>query len=245
MKILVCIKESCEHGEMNRFDTFALEEALLWKETLNRKPSHTVTVDVLTMGTETASNIIKRAYGMGADNGFHILTRNHDYIPALVTAKALAKVLGKGRYDIILTGIMSEDMMSGQTGPMLAEILGLPCATGVLKAKPSNTDETIHADRELEGGFRDCIVIKMPCVLTIHAGINKPRYPSLSHMLNAGKKKITTLVKEDVLHEQVIEKEELVDLVLPAKTRSGRELSGSLTDKANQLRLFLEQKNFL
>ncbi len=244
MKILVCIKESCEEGEMNRFDTFALEEALVLKETLNRELFPDVSVDVLTLGCISASRLIKRAYGMGADHGIHILTPKSDYSPALITASALAPVIDEGGYDLILTGIMSEDMMAGQTGPMLAEILGLPCTTGVIKANLPDT-KTIYVERELESGFVACMTIKMPCVLTLHAGINTPRYPSLSNMLTAGKKEITTLLMKTIVPEPVTEKEDFVALIHPAKTRSGRELTGSLTEKAGQLRLYLERLNYL
>ncbi|MDA3790016.1 MAG: electron transfer flavoprotein subunit beta/FixA family protein [Desulfobacula sp.] len=246
MKILVCIKQVGDGGDMNRFDEHALEQALLLKEQQDVLISGMNRVDVVTAGPPGAEKIIRRAFGMGADRGYHIVTEDSGYISSFMTASWLAAVAKKTSYDLILTGIMSEDMMAGQTGPMLAGIMGFPCATGVVKTTLLTTDNAIEVEREMENGFRDCLVIRLPAVLTIQAGINIPRYPCLSNMLAANKKQIITLTTADLFPGTIPKaRETCVGMEDPKKTRVGRLLEGSLSDKAEQVLIFLREKNLI
>ncbi|RLB93772.1 MAG: hypothetical protein DRH26_03030 [Deltaproteobacteria bacterium] len=245
MKILVCIKQVGDDGDMNRFDAHALEEALFIKEHSDNTMPEPVSVDIVTAGPSTAEKIIRRAFGMGADRGFHIVTENSDYISSFVTAFGLSAVAKKTSYDLILTGIMSEDMMAGQTGPMMAKILNLPCATGVIKIFLPLTGKTIKVEREMENGFRDGLVILLPAVLTIQAGINTPRYPCLSNMLSANRKQILSLSSEDLFLEPIRARESCIGMEDPEKARTGRVLEGSVADKAAQLFSFLREKNLI
>ncbi|MEA3347763.1 MAG: electron transfer flavoprotein subunit beta/FixA family protein, partial [Pseudomonadota bacterium] len=200
---------------------------------------------VVTAGPLKASKIIRRAFGLGADKSFHIVTEDPEYVSSFVTASRLAVVAKKIPYDLILTGIMSTDMMAGQTGPMLAKIMGLLCATGVIKTSLPSSDNVIEVERELENGFRDCLTIQMPAVLTIQSGINTPRYPRLSKMLNAGQKEITILQEAELFPEPIEAREVCIGLEQPKRTRSGRVLEGSLSDKAEQLLALLKEKNLI
>ncbi|MCP3942690.1 MAG: electron transfer flavoprotein subunit beta/FixA family protein [Desulfobacteraceae bacterium] len=245
MKILVCIKQGLDDGKMSRFDEFALEEALALKDKLGKPGSLDVVVDVITAGPVHAVAVLKRAFGMGADRGIHIITRDIGYMPAFVTASNLAVVAGRQDYDLILTGIMSQDMMEGQTGPMLAEFLGMPCATAVVKSKMGTVPGIVRVEREMENGYKDCLDVHLPAVLTIQAGINIPRYPSLSKMLVAAKKSITTLVEEDLFSNPVSPKEFLVAIEYPDQTRAGQRLDGSLDDQVRQFQSFLQEKGLV
>ncbi len=245
MRILVCIKQIGDSGDMNRFDAYALEEALELKEQLDDDKQGLVSVDIVTMGPPEASKIIKRAFGMGADRGYHIVTEDTGYVSSFVTASRLAVVAKKTSYDLILTGVMSEDMMEGQTGPMLANIMGFPCATGVVKTSLSAGDNSIEVEREMENGLLDCLMIQLPVVLTIQAGINTPRYPSLSNMLAAGRKEITSLTEANLFPEPVRARQFCVGMEYPEKTRSGKMLEGSLSDKAEQVFAFLREKDLI
>ena len=191
MKILVCIKAVPEpehaicngnvfpevsiddHTElrMNRFDEFAVEEAVLIKESF---PG--TIVDVITMGPENAVKTIKRAIGMGADNGIHILSDYHTSCDAVAVSSCIAKMTKEENYDLILCGIMSEDMMQFSVGPMMAQRLSLPWATSVIKANIAPDNQKIRVERELEGGVKAVIDINLPALLTIQSGINEPRY---------------------------------------------------------------------
>lgn len=244
MKILVCIKQGTDEGEMSRFDEFALEEALDLKDKCEESGVTDSRVDVITAGPAPVVAVVKRAFGMGADQGIHIVTRT-GYRPAFVTASNLAAVAGEGNYDLILTGIMSEDMMDGQTGPMLAELLNYPCATAVVKTHLNPAAGIVAVEREMEGGYRDCLDICLPAVLTVQAGINTPRYPSLSKMLAAGKKCVTTLAEESLLSVSVRPKESLVAIELPEQTRAGQRIEGSLADQVQQFKAFLQEKDLL
>lgn len=245
MNYLVCIKQGGHDGDMNRFDSHALEQALLLKEQQDATLSGVNRVDVVTAGLPGAEKMIQRAFGMGADTGYHIITTDPG-ISSFITASYLAVVARKTSYDLIFTGIMSEDMMAGQTGPMLAKIMGLPCATGVVKTCLKPREQKIQVEREMEKGYRDSLVIRLPAVLTIQSNINIPRYPSLSNMLAANQKQIITLTAQDLFRGRAIPKarETCVGMEEPLKTRAGRLLEGSLSDKAEQVLMLLREKNF-
>lgn len=148
------------------------------------------------------------------------------------------------QYDLILTGIMSQDMMYGQTGPMLAELLNFPCATGVVKIRFPINNNFIQVEQELENGFIDCLEIKLPALLTIQAGINIPRYPSLSNLLAAEQKTIITRKETDILPRPVGAKEFYVSMETPEKTRDGLVFEGSPASSANKLLIFLKKHDF-
>ncbi len=243
MKILVCIKQIGDNGQMNRFDAHALEEALLIKERLTAQRAEPTTVHVVTAGPAAAADIIRRAFGLGADAGFHIITEETEYTPSLVTANQLVAVARQTSYDLILTGIMSADMMAAQTGPMLARILEIPCATGVVNTCLNLEKNFIEVERELENGLRDLLEIDLPALLTIQAGINTPRYPRLSNMLAASRKEIINIPAETLT--PISEHEVCIGWEEPEKTRAGRRLEGSLSAKAEQLFAILKEKDLL
>jgi electron transfer flavoprotein beta subunit len=246
MKILICIKQINDNGDINLFDAHALEEAVRLKQKFEKHENKEfVSVDVVTVGSSESSKIIRRAFGMGADKGYHIVTKDIKYGFSFETASKLAVIAKKVSYDLILTGIMSQDLMSGQTGPMLAEILGLPCVTGVIKTNLTNDGYSIEVEQEMENGFRNCLEVTLPALLTIQAGINTPGYPTLSRMLAAGKKEIITFREADLFPKNIKPvqvRETYVSMEVPQKTRSGHVLTGSLTDKAKQLLTILQEK---
>ena len=145
MKLLVCVKQipdpdapagvnadgrwvEIDGGAfvMNRFDCFALEEALRIREEIPE-----TRIDVVSVGPERVETVLRRALGMGADHGIHILTECDGYLSPFATATWIAAHVRACHYDLILTGIMSGDDMNGQVGPLIAEMLHLPCATSV------------------------------------------------------------------------------------------------------------------
>lgn len=255
MKILVCIKQVPESDaapgtdrseqwvvfnqhlkyKMNRFDEYALEEALLIKETTGG-----VSIDVITVGSEKSGEVIKRAFGMGADRGIHIVISNNKYNDPNATAKLIADEVKKEKYDLILTGIMSEDMMQAQTGQMLAEYLNLPCSTGIISLEIQPDQNSVIAKREIEGGLREGIKAQLPALFTIQAGINTPRYPTLSNILKADTKELISIKKNT--GEQL---QKAVSVRPPIKSRAGTFLEGSAEEKAKQLYSILKDKNTL
>jgi electron transfer flavoprotein beta subunit len=244
MKILTCIKQSNDSSDISRFDAHALEEAISIKQELENQKIDLVDLDVVTIGTSESSQILKRAFGMGADNGYHIVCKKK-YASSYETASRLAVIAQKASYDLILTGIMSQDMMAGETGPMLAEIMGLPCVTGAVRTNLTLSSYSIEVEQEMENGFRNCLDITLPAVLTIQAGINTPGYPTLSRMLAAGKKKIHTIRESDLScknSDPVQIRQTYVSLENPQKTRNSQVLQGTITDKARHLLTVLQEK---
>lgn len=253
MKILVCIKQVPESEpetdeknrwvtgstplgyKLNRFDEYAIEEALLIKEAFDG-----VSIDVITVGPERAREVIKRAFGMGAAKGVHVITEETTYNDPHNTAFLIAKEAQKKNYDLILTGIISEDMMQAQTGQMVAEILDLPCSTGIVSLKIDPEQGFAFAEREIEGGLREKIETKLPALFTIQAGINTPRYPTLSNILKADTKE---LISVDAIVKE--KRQTAVSVGYPVKSRSGTILTGSIDDKAKQLYKILKDKNAL
>lgn len=255
MKILVCIKQVPDPDavpepdpseqwvdfsshikyKMNRFDEYALEEALLIKESLND-----VSVDVITVGTEISGDVIKRAFGMGADRGIHIVIPDSGYIDPQTISHLIATEVMKEEYSLILTGIMSEDMMQGQTGQMIAEILNIPCCTSVISLDIQHDLISVIAKREIEGGIREGIKTKLPALFSIQAGINTPRYPTLSNILKADSKELIS-IERNADHQL----QKAVFIKRPEKSRAGEFLDGSTEDKARRLYSILKDKNIL
>jgi len=258
MKLLVCVKQVMESGsiiqindskkwidhlasnrfEMNKFDAYAVEEALLIKEQFPDSR-----IDIITVGPDHAKETLRRALGMGADEGILLADNHKGYRPPFRTATWIAAYARDKDYDLILTGIMSEDEMNGQTGPMLAEILLVPCCTGTIRETLSPDKKTVSVEREIEGGARDMFDIKLPCVLTLQTGINSPRYPALSKVLRAKKKKM------NVIDVNFLEKNKqtltLKNIQHPKKTRKGILLNGTTEGKVDQLMDILSKKALL
>lgn len=259
MKILVCVKQIpdierivvrdgpdgmaaldiSDEFRLNHFDEFAVEEAVRIKETMAR-----VHIDVITVGPERAAEVLKRPMGMGADEGIHLKTpTDKDPGPAAVAAWIAAYAL-PGGYDLILCGSMSEDGMHGQVGPMLAARLDLSYATQVIAITlASDPPGRLSIEREIEGGVREILEIRMPALLTLQPGINRPRYPSLSKLLRANRQKLET-ISTDTL-EPVGALIDCLGLVVPEQRRASQVLTGSAMEKADQLAAILKEKAFL
>ena len=164
---------------LNPYDEFAVEEALRRKEQAGSGE-----VMVLSLGPAAAQETIRTALAMGADRGVLLQT---DRVPAdgLVVARALAAELEDGGFDLILCGKIAIDDSSHQVGPMVAELLGLPCVTAV--SKLDLTGGTGTAEREVEGGV-EVVEFPLPAVITADKGLNEPRLPALKGIMAAKKK---------------------------------------------------------
>jgi electron transfer flavoprotein beta subunit len=200
MKIAVCIKrvpdsetrvkiasdgksldEAGVKFVLNPYDEFAVEEALRRKEAGGE-------VVIVSLGPAAAQETIRSALAMGADRGVLLQT---DRIPAdgLETAKALAAELKDGGWDLILCGKMAIDDYNHQVGPMVAELLGLPCVTAVAHLELAAGRGT--AEREVEGGV-EVVEFPLPAVVTTEKGLNEPRYPALKGIMAAKQKPLQT-----------------------------------------------------
>ncbi len=167
--------------EMNEPDAYALEEALQLKEKYGGE------VIAVCAGPPGAARTIREALAKGADRALHIEEEVVAW-DTLALARLLAKAIAPEKPDLILTGLQSDDLGYGQTGVVLAELLGLPHATIIMAVEP--VDGRVRVKRELEGGWFQHIEMPLPAVLTIQSGINKLRYATLMGIKKAKTKEI-------------------------------------------------------
>jgi electron transfer flavoprotein beta subunit len=220
------IRESDIGFEMNEPDSFALEEALRLKE------KHGGEVVVISMGPERARQTIKEALAKGADRGILIADDKVFLLDPLASANSLATVLRKESCDLLLTGLQSDDQGFGQTGVLLAELLGLPHATIIMQIELDGA--RLKLKRELEAGWFQWIELQLPAVLSIQSGINKVRYASLKGIMAAKKKEIATIPRDSLgLVQEPTQRVERI--YVPQKTKKTEFITGSPKEAAAQL----------
>ena len=244
MNIVVCIKQVpakdaplhiAEGGwiretdigfEMNEPDSYALEEALRLKE------KHGGEVVALSMGPERVRQTIKEALAKGADRGIHVADDKSYALDPLGAARSLAAAIRQQNFDLVLTGLQSDDNGFGQTGVLLAELLGLPHATIIMSIEVSG--DRMKLKRELEAGWFQWMECPLPGVLSIQSGINKVRYATLKGIMAAKKKEIAAIPREslavDTAPTQRIER-----IYVPQKTKQTEFLTGPPKEAAAKL----------
>ncbi len=213
---------------MNRFDEFAVEEALRIRESLTD-----VKIDAISVGPSRVTSTIRKAMEMGADNGIHILIPDEQYHPPYETASLIASYAGGKEYDLIFTGVMSEDDMQCQVGQLIAGILDIPFASSCMQERLDSEKNTIYVEREIEQGLRESLELALPALLTIQSGINRPRYPSLSNVLRAKKQEIITIDAKSLPLPE--ERERLTGISYPKKSKNSIFIEGSTEEKAAKL----------
>jgi electron transfer flavoprotein beta subunit len=220
------IDEDDLNFEINEPDAYALEAALQ----LNEK--HGGEVIALCAGPARASQIIREALAKGADRALHIEDDQVSSWDSLVLARRLAKAIEPEKPDLILTGLQSDDLGSGQTGVVLAEVLGIPHATIIMAVEAQNGG--IKVKRELENGWFQNIEMPMPAVLTIQSGINKLRYATLMGIKKAKTKEVKRLIAGE-LEVAATETATIERVYLPLKAKRTEMLGGSAKEAAAKL----------
>ena len=169
---------------MNEADEYALEEALVLKKEYGGE------VSLVTVGGLTAQETLYQGLGKGADRVVRIDTNVND---SMNIARALAKALEGMKYDLILTGVESEDNLAAQVGGLLAEMLGLPFAYAVTKVEGAESGDTVQITKELGGGLTQLIEMRLPCLLCIQMGIAPLKYVPARKLLRARSKPIKSV----------------------------------------------------
>jgi len=223
------IVESDLQFAMNEPDAYALEEALQLKE---KSAAADGEVIVVSAGPERVGAAIREALAKGADRGIHIVCDDLGARDALGVARLLAAAIQPERPDLILTGLQSEDLGLGQTGVIVAELLGLPHATLILHVEKTATGVTVK--RELEEGWFQTVELPTPAVLTIQSGGNKLRYATLMGIKRAKTREVRRLTAAelgaDAAPVVVLER-----VSLPQKQKSTHILSGTAKEAAAAL----------
>jgi electron transfer flavoprotein beta subunit len=220
------IRETDIGFETNEPDSYALEEALRLKE------KHGGEVVAVSLGPERVKQTIKEAMAKGADRGIHVLDEKFHLLDPLAAARSLAAAVQGENFDLLLTGLQSDDHGFGQTGVLLAELLGHPHATIIMSIEVQ--DGKLRLKRELEAGWFQWMEAPLPAVLSIQSGINKPRYATLKGIMAAKKKEIQTVAREslgvDASPAQKVER-----IYVPTKSKKTEMIGGSAKEAAAAL----------
>ncbi len=225
------IEESGFQWSMNESDAYALEEALQLKEKNGGE------VVVLSAGPERVGSTIREALAKGADRGIHVESDGLGGWDALSVAKLLAEAARSENADLVLTGLQSDDLGYGQTGVILAELLGVPHASLILHVDAESVEgpqAQIKVKRELEEGWFQTIELPLPAVLTIQSGGNKLRYATLMGIKKAKTKEVrkTTPAELGVTATAVATLEQIAQ---PKKQKTTQMLSGGPKEAAAAL----------
>lgn len=175
---------------MNPFDRQALEAALMLKDKEGAK------VTVLTMGLPQATDILKEAIAMGADEGILLSDRALAGSDTLATSMALAAAVKHiGDYDLVMCGKQAVDGDTAQVGPEMAEHLGIPQITGALKI--DYADGKFVVVRENESSVQT-LACAAPLLVTVTRAEKEPRFASIKGKMKARKAAIPTLTVADL-----------------------------------------------
>jgi len=220
------IQEADLTYEINEPDAYALEEGLQLKE------KHGGEVVVLCAGPEGAAQTIREALAKGADRAIHVDEEKLGEFDPLALARLMAAALQAERPDLVLTGLQSDDLGYGQTGVILAEVLGLPHATIIMQVEKQNGG--IRVKRELEDGWFQHVDMPLPALLTIQSGINKLRYATLMGIKKAKTKEVKRLTAAE-LGVTPRASVRLARVYLPEKSKHTQILDGSPKEAATKL----------
>ena len=193
------IKEDNASFVMNLPDNFAIEEALIIKEKLGKGE-----VVIVSQGPRRVQKVIREGLAKGADRGIHIEESGQIETDPLSIAKSIASVIKDENFDLVLSGLQSDDTGMGQTGVLVGELLNMSVATLVIETDIDK--EKIKVKRELESGWFQWVTLGSSASITIQSGINQPRYPSLKGIMGAKKKEIKVVESLSMDKKQSINK---------------------------------------
>ena len=252
MKILVCIKqvpdmeskfqlnsEGLWYGEanlawrMNEYDEYAVEQAVRLKEQLGQAD-----VCVLSLGPERVKEAMKKALAMGADRGVHLLQEEPWRLEPFAVASLIAAWAGPQGFDLILTGMQSQDRGSAQVGTLLGELLGLPVLGTLVEF--AYEGGRVSGKRELEGGLKAKVSAATPLVATCQLGLNTPRYPTLPNIMKAKKKEIQTIAASSF--GSFAPRVRTLKAAFPEKRKGGMVIRGDVAESTKQLLAVLKEK---
>jgi electron transfer flavoprotein beta subunit len=217
------IREGDASFEMNEPDAYALEEGLRLKE------KHGGEVVVCAAGPARAAQVIREALARGADRAIHVEHDDLGAADAFSVAGALAEAMRDEAFDLVLTGLQSDDQGHAQVGVVLAERLGIPHATIIMDVQVEGGG--LRVKRELEGGWFQWIALPLPALLTIQSGINQLRYATLKGIMAAKKKEVRRVAPAAAPAAS----QQIAALYVPERSKATRMIAGSPAEAAQEL----------
>lgn len=252
MKILVCVKQVPDmesrfkvnaEGQwydnsdlawrMNEYDEYAIEQAVQLKEQVGEAD-----VTVLTIGSDRVKEPIKKALAMGCDRGVHVVDDTSFAKDPFEIASIIATFARDKGFDMIFTGMQSQDRGSAQVGVLVAEMLDLASISTVVEFAYENGQVT--ARRELEGGLKAIVKAGLPALVTCQLGLNKPRYPTLPNIMKAKKKELLSVEVATLLQVDAVQ--ETTRMYFPEKKGGGIVLEGEVGNIVNEVVNILKDK---
>jgi electron transfer flavoprotein beta subunit len=217
------IREQEASYEMNEPDAYALEEGLRLRE------KHSGEVVVCSAGPARVQQVIREALARGADRALHVEDDALGAADAVTAATALVPAMKEEGFDLILTGLQSDDQGHAQFGPVLAEKLGVPHSTIIMEVQLDGS--SMKVKRELEGGWFQYVTMPTPALLTIQSGINQLRYATLKGIMAAKKKEIKKVAPPAGLASRL----KVVALYTPQKSKQTAMIGGPPAEAAREL----------
>ena len=211
---------------MNPPDNYALEEALLIKEKVGDGE-----VVLVSLGPERVKKVIREGLAKGADRGIHLEEDSQIETDPLSIARSFASVLQDENFDLILTGLQSDDTGMGQTGVLIGELLEMATATLVMVTEILNGQ--IRVKRELESGWFQWVKLPLPSSISIQSGLNTPRYPSLKGIMGAKKKEIRVISASE--HQFATRAQAIDQVFVPQTTKKTEVIEGNSDTAAKRI----------
>jgi electron transfer flavoprotein beta subunit len=190
-------------------------------------------VVVITAGPARSQQVLREALAKGADRAIHLEDPAFVGLDAFSTARAVAAAIKDDHFDLIFTGLQSDDYGFAQTGVILAELLGWPHATIIMQIEKN--DGGIRVKRELEAGYFQFVDMPLPAVLTIQSGINKLRYATLIGIKQAKNKPLRKVALAEVQAAVGSNSQKIERLYIPEKTKKTEFLEGPPAEIAKKL----------
>ncbi|KAH8667365.1 putative electron transfer flavoprotein subunit beta [Tricladium varicosporioides] len=181
---------------MNPFDELSIEESVRIREK-KRYPNGVEDIIAFTAGPAKSADILRTAMAMGADRSIHVEVKEGEDIEPLGVAKLLKAVVDKEKINMVFLGKQSIDDDAGQTGQMLAGLLGWPQATQACKVTFDGDGKGVTVEKEVDGGT-ETVKGQLPMIVTTDLRLNEPRFASLPNIMKAKKKKIDKMNASDL-----------------------------------------------